>query len=94
MYTISILIIIKGNNLVKLYMELQFLFSGYRLIMVHIYIMFGKIIMQFQIYGAKMLFIFFITKGHNSLNIINGVKVLFSAHPLIMVKYPVSRKIS
>ena len=33
-----------------------------------------------------MLLILFITKGHNSLNIIHRVKVLFSAHHLIMVR--------
>ena len=32
-----------------------------------------------------MLLILFITKGHNSFNIIHGVKVLFSAYHLIMV---------
>ena len=32
-----------------------------------------------------MLLILIITKGHNSLTIIHGVKVLFSAHHLIMV---------
>ena len=32
-----------------------------------------------------MLLILFMVKGHNSLNIIHGVKVLFSAYRLIMV---------
>ena len=32
-----------------------------------------------------MLLILFITKEHSSLNIIHGVKVLFSAHHLIMI---------
>ena len=32
-----------------------------------------------------MLSILFITKGHNSLNIIHRVKGLFSAHHLIMI---------
>ena len=32
-----------------------------------------------------MFLILFTAKGHNSLNIIHGVEVLFSAHHLIMV---------
>ena len=53
--------------------------------MVYICIKFGKNIKGFQSYGAEMLLILFIKKGHNSLNIIHGVKVLFSAHRLNMV---------
>ena len=34
--TISILIISKGHNSVKMYIELQFLFSAHRLIMIYI----------------------------------------------------------
>ena len=71
--------------MVKLYKELQYSFSAYRLIMVYICIKFGKNIKGFQSYGAKRHLILFITKGHNSLKIIYGVKVLFSAHHLIMV---------
>ena len=66
-------------------MELQLFFSAYHLIMVHICITFGKNIKRFQGYGAKMLLILFITKGHNSLNIIHGVNVLFYGHHLIMI---------
>ena len=63
-------------------MELQF--SSNRLIMVHIKfcITLSK---NIKSYGAKMYLILFIIKGYDSLNISHGIKVLFSAHPLIMV---------
>ena len=44
---ISLLIITKENNSVKLYMELQFFVFAYRLIMVYIFIPFRKNIKQF-----------------------------------------------
>ena len=53
--------------------------------MVHIFIMFIKNIKRLQSYGAKMLLILFIAKGYNSLTIIHGVKVVFSACYPIMV---------
>ena len=65
-------------------MELQFLFSAYRLIMIHICITFGKNIKRFQLWSQNVFDIIY-NKGHTSLNIIHGVKILFSAHHLIMV---------
>ena len=70
---ISVLIITKENNSVKLYMELQFFVFAYRLIMVYIFIQFRKNIKQFQSYGADTLSILFITKVYNSLIILPGV---------------------
>ena len=84
-YTISILIIIKGNNLVKTVHRITVLVlciscnHG-----PHLYHVWQKYQAMSELWSQNA-FDIISHKGHNSLNIIHGVKVLFSAHHLIMV---------
>ena len=57
-------------------MELQFLFSAHRLIMVYISTKFRENILNGLSYGADTISILFITKGRNSVNIARGITVL------------------
>ena len=53
--------------------------------MVYICTKFHESILNCFSYGVNTISIFFIMKGHNSVNIANRVIVLFSAHHLIMI---------
>ena len=73
MDTIFIVKISKGHNSVKMYMELPFFLSAYRLIEVYISTKFHENILG----GIKVIEqTRFFSKGHNSVKYVGGVTVL------------------